>query len=218
MNQLLGNDSGIIIGILLLDEIFMHKKFRHIENYPGKNTPSKFIGKDFILEEFMYSNKINDEPLFIYNKNIDFLSPKKGESGKIIEYFIGKSYKILYSYYGFGGLFNCIYLFTRKNMDDLEKKIAEILSTNSVFPLKKKIENNNLLRFKHNRKGKKILEFENLSEDEMENVVQYFKNLIPIKQNEELNEEEEEEEELEENNNNYFDEEFEEKMKMYYSA
>ena len=216
MNELYGNNSGIIIGIILLHEIFMHKKFRHIENYPGKNTPSKFIGKNFFLEKFVYSNKINnDEPLFIYNKNRDYLSPKKGESGKIIEYFIGKSYKILYSYYGFGLLFQFIDLFTRKNMDDLEKAIAKSLLINVVFPLKKKIENNNLLRFKHNRKGKKILEFENLSEDDMENVVQYFKNLLPIKQNEELNEEEEE---LEENNNNYFDEEFEEKMKMYYSA
>ena len=138
-------DAAVAISFVILHEIFMHKKIRSNDDFvPGKETPSKFIGPQYEIKNFYYSNnKKNLDPLSIYNKNKDNENKisKEGECGKILEYFLeNKNFEImdyLKKNLGFGELLNKADLIVDENLNKLHSYILNIIKEGKVKPIGK---------------------------------------------------------------------------------
>ena len=148
-------DSAVIISFVILHEIFMHKKIRsNPDFFPGRETPSKFIGPNLDIKNFYYSNnKHNLDPLSIYNKNEDKNKiPEEGEYGKMFEYFSeNEKLEIIHSlkkYLGFGDLLQKVDLIVDQNLDGLRSYVKNKIEKGEVQPLiKDKISKNNLKEY-----------------------------------------------------------------------
>lgn len=139
-------DAAINVSFTLSHEMFMHKKLRaEPSSDEGKKTPTKFIGKQFAIESFFYSQGTSSI-LAIYTKNKKKLNtePSKGESGRIFEYFFeikdkyGKESQIisiLKKYYGFGDLIDKVELIVNTSVKQLHEFINQQIRDNKAGPL-----------------------------------------------------------------------------------
>jgi hypothetical protein len=139
-------DAAINVSFTLSHEMFMHKKLRaEPSSEEGKETPTKFIGKQLSIESFFYS-QVTSSILTIYTKNKNKLNtePPKGESGRIFEYFFeikdkyGKESQIisiLKTYYGFGDLIDKVDLIVNTSVEQLHEFINQQIRDNKAGPL-----------------------------------------------------------------------------------
>ena len=135
-------DAAVTISFVLLHEFFMHKKIRSSPDFiVGRETPSKFIGPNFDIKNFYYSNdKKNLDPLSVYNKkeNENTIA-KEGESGKMLEYFFeNEKFEIIYylkKYLGFGDLLGKVDLIVDENLDKLHEYVKNKIDNKEAKPL-----------------------------------------------------------------------------------
>lgn len=136
-------DTAILISFTILHELFMHKKLRDNEEYiSGKETPGKFIGKKFKIENFYYTNiKNNLDCLSIYTDDKKKLktSCEDGECGKMFEYFFEEPNNhiiyILKNYLGFSDLLNKVDLVVQQDLKELQKYVIEKSKNNEIVKL-----------------------------------------------------------------------------------
>ena len=136
-------DAAINIGITIFTELFMFMKIRsNINSIQEIETPCKFFSDKFDITNFYYTNIKNSlDCLAIYTDDIKLLGsiPKKGESGRILEYFFEYNNKhiinFLKSYLGYGELLSKTKLFTKNNLDELQSLIYNKYLNNSVSRL-----------------------------------------------------------------------------------
>ena len=181
-------DAAVTISFVLLHEFFMHKTIRsNFDFTKGRETPPKFIGPKFDINNFYYSkNKKNLDPLSVYNtKENENTIAKVGESGKMLEYFFeNENFEIIYylkKYLGFGDLLDNVNLIVDENLDKLHNYVKDKIEKKEVKPLYEKKSDKNC----------KDNFFEESDEDKKEK-----------KDGEEEEEEEEEERELSEETKN----------------
>ena len=136
-------DSAIIISFTILHELFMHKKLRDNDEFvSGRETPAKFIGKKFKIENFYYTNiKNNLDCLSIYNKDENKLKQpsEDGECGRMFEYFFETpAFHTIYflkNFLGLGELLNKVNLFVHKDFEELQKFILDKFKNDKLTPL-----------------------------------------------------------------------------------
>ena len=144
-------DAAINISFTFSHEMFMNKKLKAGPTSEQVNiTPTKFIGKNLQIKSFFYTDKKNFFDILAVRRNRKKRKnnlnefPKKGESGRMMEYFFekkdihGKDSRIIFklkTYLGFGDLLNQVGLIVDRNPNKLHEYVNEKIKNGVARPL-----------------------------------------------------------------------------------